>query len=410
MSDEASMASTGRSSRASSNRNKAPKKPPDYTINYDDPRFTATLQEHIISVVVKKDPKIVYYKGLVLDEKVDPYDTQNSVEVEIQRREDALWEADMSKCTRSNEAKFQRTIMMTILNRQELDEKLDFECEAEWKSERFPCLNCIIKTCKLVKPKPDLAVAFQSESLLPSDGINGDWERLRDFESHIFPEGNQQYQKERAFHFFSMEAKGKLGQIGNQKAHFQNLNTASQALYNIYYCMKRTNDLDTFFDKVRVFSATATVEGFLVRVHWPLKIRKEQCNNREYPISFQFEEIARLKGDFSRARTTGVLYNILYKYGIQELHPILKNTIEKLLEHYPRKAHQSSLQEIEQATEFKNTQVEVDPQPASQDSSGRKRRARDLDDSFTSNVSNYRRRLDRTNINDSQESEVSVEG
>ena len=402
------MPSTVKSSRKSGTRDETTKRPPGYTVKYEDKSFTDTLQDHVISVVAKKDPKIAYYKNLILGDHLNSSSTRNPVEAEIHRREDALWDMDMARCAHSNEAKFQRTIMMTILSRRELYERLDFECEAEWKSERFPCpRDCIPKLCKITHPKPDVAVAFQAESLLPSDGINADWKRLRDFQSHIFPEGNQQFQAERAFHFFAMEAKGKLGLIDNQKAIFQNLNTASQALYNIYYCMKGANDLDTFFDEVRVFSAAATVEGFSVRIHWPLKIREEQCNNPEFPISFQFDEIARLRGDYSRAQATSIVYHILYEYGVLKLQPILKKTLKELLKLYPRQAHQSSLRDLQQAAASQETLAEVNSLPASQNSSGRKRRAPDPGDSFTSNA---RRRLDSTNINDSQGSGVGVGG
>jgi len=203
-----------------------------------------------------------------------------------------------------------------------------------------------------------------------------------------------------------MEVKGKRGSLDNQKAQFQNLNTASQALYNIYYCMKRTEDLKTFFKKVRVFSAVATIEGLSIRVHWPVKLHHEQCFNKEYPIGFQFDELGRLRGDYSRAQTNSIVYNILHTYGVLKLHPILKKTIAQLLKLYPCKAPASLLAELEQAARTEAESGEVDPLPASQSSSGQKRRAPALRHSFTSNS---RRRLDNVNINDSQGSEASVE-
>jgi len=53
-------------------------------------------------------------------------------------------------------------------------------------------------------------------------------------------------QKDRAFHCFSVEVKGKLGQIGNTEAEFQNLNTASQALHNMYLLMKEAAEEEFF--------------------------------------------------------------------------------------------------------------------------------------------------------------------
>ncbi len=401
--EEASMTSTVKSSRVS---NQKLKKPEGYGVSYESPKFTTTLKEHKISNVAKKDPQIAFYKSLVFDNDLNATSIRNSLDREIQRREEALWDTDMSKCARSNEARFQRTIMMTIINRQELDENLEFICEAPWISERFPCKDCIAKLCKLPQAKPDVAVAFQAETLLPSDGFHADWERLKDFEPHIFPEGNQEYQDERAFHFFSMEVKGKRGSLDNQKAQFQNLNTGSQALYNIYYCMERTDDLDTFFNEVRVFSAVATTEGLSIRIHWPIKLKEGQYVNRRYPIGFQFDELGRLRGDYSRAQATSVVYNILYKYGVQTLHPILKKTIVELLKLYPCKASAPSLRDLQQAAATQETLEEIDSPPASQNSRGRKRPAQTLGDSFTSTS---RRKLDDVNINDPQESEVGVE-
>ena len=49
---------------------------------------------------------------------------------------------------------------------------------------------------------------------------------------HIFAEGSQIPQTERAFHFISIKVKGKRGKTGNYKAAGQNLNSASQALHN----------------------------------------------------------------------------------------------------------------------------------------------------------------------------------
>ncbi len=341
------MASTVKFSKASSRK---PQKRKDYAVSYDSAAFTTTLQEHKISYLASKDPNIAHYKSIIFTGNLDSANSSNSLEREIKRREDALWDLDMAKCLRSNEARFQRTIMMAIVDRQELDEKLEFICEALWISERFPCKDCTPKLCKLPQAKPDTAFSFKAETLLPSDGFHADWERLKEFKSHIFPEGCQEFQDERAFHFFLMEVKGKRGSLDNQKAQFQNLNTASQALYNIYYCMKRTEDLETFFKEVRIFSAVASTEGLSIRVHWPVKLHHEQCFNKEYPIGFQFDELGRLRGDYSRAQANSIVYNILHTYGVLKLHPILKKTIAQLLKLCPCKAP-ASLAELQQAAE-----------------------------------------------------------
>ncbi len=396
-----------KSSKASSRRSKKAK------ISSTDKTFTSTLLDHNISNLSERDPKIDYYEQLILEDTSNTLGTLATLEVEIQReinrREDALWKIDMSRCARSNEARFQRTVMMTILNRQELDGKLDYNCEAQWISGRFPCPEpCAEKACQITNPKPDLAVAFLSRSLLPTNGIMPDFERLKIWQSDMFPEGPQEFNNERAFYFFSMEAKGKRGQIDNQAAHFQNLSTASRALFNIYHCMKRVNELETFFDKVRVFFAVATVEGLSLRIHRPIRLESEQCNNEEYPIGFQFDILEHLRGAYSRAQATAIVYNVLYQYGVMKLHPILKDTVQKLLKLHPRKnVSRPSLEDLEKAAAAQAALVEVDPEPASQGSSSRKRRAQDPGSSFNSNS---RRRLNNISLSDSSRSTVSVEG
>ena len=223
-------------------------------------------------------------------------------------------------------------MVMDILNRHRLDEKVGFTCEATWVSDRFPCRDCSPEQCRISQPTPDLAVAFQADSLLPDNEFSIAWTRLKSLESAIFPEGTKEYQEDWAFHFFSMEAKGKRGTPDNKVALAQNLNTASQALFNIYRCMKEAGDLETFFKEVRVFSAVATAEGFWLRVHRPVQVNDLQHNKKEYPIGFMFDEVINLREQYTKSRVSGIVYNVLCRYGIEVLHPILKKTFKSLLE------------------------------------------------------------------------------
>ena len=397
MPDEAPMTSAvndGMASSQVSSRNS--KKIDGYSVDYKNSKYSAALTEHNISDTCGKDPDIEYYRELVLGEDSNTSSSLNDLEREIHRRDDALWKTDMIQCARSNEARFQRTIMMTILNRQELDDRLEFICEAPWISERLPGAECPPAKCKIKQPKPDVAVAFRSESLLSSNQRIVDFGRLKHLHGDIFFEGFQEWKKERAFHFFSMEVKGKRGQNDNNQAQFQNLNTASQALVNIYRCMKEVNDLDTYFKDVRVFSAVATVHGLWIRIHRPVRFEKDSCFDPSYPFGFEFDELECLSQRYSRHRATNIVFNLLCNYGLRKLHPILKRTIEKLLRLHPHKTTRPSMQDLQRAAEI---QAQV--------SSGRKRRAPDLRDSLTSNS---KRRLDNISIDDSQGSEVSVGG
>ena len=115
-------------------------------------------------------------------------------------------------------------------------------------------------------------------------------------------------------------------------AQVQNLNTASQALYNIYRCMKEANELNLFFDQIRVFSAVATTEGFWLRVHRAVQVNERQCNSKAYPIGFKFDDVIALDTDYSKYRASGIVRNVLCRYGIHILHPILKKVVKILLD------------------------------------------------------------------------------
>ena len=399
--DEAAMAAPDNDGMAPSQiSSRKSKKLDGYGVNYVNWRYSAVLKEHNVSDTPTKDPEIGTYRKLIFNGDFKKSGSMTAVDKEIHRREDALWEIDMLKCATSNEARFQRTIMMTILNRQVLDDKLEFVCEAQWISKRLPGARCDPANCKITRPKPDLAVAFRSESLLPTDLYMTDFDRLKEFQGEIFPEGFQVSTQERAFHFFSMEVKGKRGEIDNHQAYHQNLNTASQALFNIYCCMKEVKDLDVYFKKVRVFSVVATVHGLWVRIHRPVKLKAESCADPEYPVGFQFDELGFLSGTYSREQASEVVYNLLCRCGIMKLHTILKGTIKKLLRRRQRNKPHQSLEDIRQAAASQELPAEKIPRPAPQSTTGRKRRAEDAGGSFASNTSNYRRKFDGININD----------
>lgn len=218
-----------------------------YLIGPIDCRYDETLEQHNIAIKPYKDPIIDKVRKLI---DTDLSDQSKIVSILEKRKEDESeekrWQLDKYNCAHSNEARFQRTMMMDMLNRHALNEKTDFVCEATWDSHRFPCRDCSAEQCKISKPTPDLAVGFQPDSLLMDDEFSIAWTRLKSLEGYIFPEGTKQ---DRAFHFFSMEVKGKRGTLDNKAAQDQNLNTASQALYNIYRCMKEANELNLFLKR-----------------------------------------------------------------------------------------------------------------------------------------------------------------
>jgi hypothetical protein len=255
---------------------------------------------------------------------------------------------------------------MEMLSRHTLDKRTKFVCEAPWHSRRFPCKDCSAELCAITQPTPDLAVVFQSDSLLMNDEFSTAWTRLQSLQGHIFPKGTQQYQDDRAFHFFSMEVKEKRGTLDNKMGQDQNLNTASQALYNIYRCMKKANELDLFFDKVRVFSAVATAEGFWLRVHRAVKVRERQCNNQDYPIGFTFDEVLQMRDEYSKKRVSSILRNVLCRYGVKTLHPIMKRIVKILLDRASVRGAQLSRENLSSVPIDSSNLGDLNITPASQ--------------------------------------------
>ena len=367
-------------------------KKPKYKFKSDDPEFEAALAEHNVNYWPTPDSKIDAWKRLVQSNpRSDTENESDTCDDETGALDEVRWQIDMETCIGSNEAMFQRTIMMTILNRQELDDKLTYVCEAPWTSERFPCKDCKPKLCKVSQPLPDLVVAFKPTRLMPEGKRAPDFSRLRSQTSHIFPEGEGVRKSKRAFPFFAMEVKGRRGTLDNAVAEAQNLNTASQALYNIYRCMQDTDNRDNtekFFEDVRFFSAVATTEGFWLRAHRPVLLAEDQCNKEGYPIGFDFDEVITIRGKYTRSQANRVMYNVLFKYGVKKLFPILKRTVQDLFQQNPGPGSRSNPYSVGSRAASRG--------PA------RKRNVEDMGGSFDSLSSSQRPRVDSLNVDDSQ--------
>ncbi len=238
------------------------------------------------------------------------------------------WQNDLIKCqASSNEAVFQRTIMMDFINRHHLENPLDYTCESQWSSEcTIPQRNSTIAS-RMPKPKPDLAVAFKTKSIL------GSFQQadLRVYRSLMCPESSTRDKRDRAFHFLSIEAKKNSGQIGDAEAQDQNFNTASHALHNIYFFMKMAGQesLKLFYEKVRFFSVVATGRSFHVRVHRAVEVQDGRIVP-SYPLGFVYDVLHECEGaNYTRATAASIIRNISVEYGVKILRPILKEGMEK---------------------------------------------------------------------------------
>lgn len=161
-------------------------------VRANDGRFPAVLLQHNIN----PDPDDHDDKFEELKKLVErPAEQQGVDSRDYDQIRDVRWERDMSKCKLSNEAIFQRTIMVDIIGRDGLGDKLDYTCEAPWKADRMPSCN---ESVQPAQPKPDLAVAFKTLSLLSSHAFRARIMRLGKLSSHICAEGlGQRRQKPR---------------------------------------------------------------------------------------------------------------------------------------------------------------------------------------------------------------------
>ena len=161
----------------------------------------------------------------------------------------------------SNEAIFQRTIMMNLIARHCLIYRrdtsrprlLEISVEEFWTCP--PALSRAFVESEgrlLTKPKPDLAISFYRDRLLPDlswISLPTATQSLASYENLRLPAWGK------VFHFLTIEAKKGMTSTTDSAALLQNLNNASQSLYNIYEFFREagSNHEQDFFEKVRFF-------------------------------------------------------------------------------------------------------------------------------------------------------------
>lgn len=271
-----------------------------------------------------------------------------------------LWTADLTNCEDENEAFFQRTIMMTIINRDrliydhtqesgnteagdliKLRGKLAFSTEVAWTCDPMPTRAASRNTSSLpfqAAPKPDLCVFFERKSLIDK----GFWGAMPSpLRKLVCYEGENKPHDKRAFGFFVVEAKRAEASPKDNVAKSQALNDASQALHNLFEFFREARQEDVFFERVRVFSATATRTGVVIRIHRAVKLNPQhpqpdemrpiEFTNPPYDLEFRFEEYASLSNeDFNRQKVVDMSCRILVGYGQRVLYDLLRNAAEKI--------------------------------------------------------------------------------
>ena len=262
---------------------------------------------------------------------------------------DRLWSADLSFCRDQQEAIYQRTVLVAMINRHQLiyagmemstelpESDLRFSVEAAWKCPSMPTRRFTKKANKnqvgqqifTTLPKPDLCVSFRRNIIIDSD----DWKLLLpETQQLICYEGiaNDNSEASRAFGFFFVEAKRSRNEPNDEVALGQVLNDASQALHNMHEFFKEAGHTKTFFKRVRVFSATTSEKGVIIRVHWASELGEntETTVRRivpDYPLRFEHQTYESFNGNhFIRLKVVEVFERVMIGYGVKQLLGLLK--------------------------------------------------------------------------------------
>lgn len=295
--------------------------------------------------------------GLVESAAPDPWAThislleiqESAAETDVEKEcQGQLWRSDQAKCDEgSNEALFQRTLMMSLIARHRLIyhtdasriQCLDFSVEEPWSCPPMPTRAYLRSLKFLTQPKPDLAVSFRRRALMS----NSLWNKMPNATQKLACCENQGVRwGARIFPFFTIEAKKAETSVGDTVGKLQSLNNASQALHNMFEFFRDAGlqHENKFFSEVRFFSVVASTEGLIIRIH---RATKEPADGSgeglidddrpDYPLRFEHRDFYKIERDgFDRAPVLEMLERILVGYGATELQVLLQNAAEALMQ------------------------------------------------------------------------------
>ena len=297
--------------------------------------------------------------------------TGTLVESEAEKEShDQLWALDQDRLNKgSNEALFQRTLMISLIVRHRLiyarepNKKglLDFSVEELWTCHPMPTRAYCKGETYLTQPKPDLAVFFARESLIP-DHL---WMALpRATKRLACYENTDLIRSTRVFHFLTIEAKTAKTMTDNVVGMLQSLNNASQALHNLFEFFKEAGPQHEyeFFAKVRFFSVVASTEGLAIRIHRASKQPKngpiETFIIPEYPLKFEYSEFCSIARDkFERHKILETFEKILLGYGTNELHGLIESAAKSIVEKLREDPNELSLRGNPNFYRYKQTDI-----------------------------------------------------
>ena len=178
----------------------------------------------------------------------------------------------------------------------------------------MPTLDYKMRQKFLTQPKPDLAVCFKRDELIPMDL----WANMPDATRRLACyEKLDEVGESRAFHFFTIEGRRSQTATTDLTALYQSLNNASQALHNMFEFFNDAGPQHTakFFFEVRFFSAVASTEGLLVRIHRAVQLGEGRVHIPGYLLRFEFREYARIpREEFDREPVVKLFSKILVSY------------------------------------------------------------------------------------------------
>ncbi|TGJ78226.1 hypothetical protein E0Z10_g10539 [Xylaria hypoxylon] len=360
-----------------------------------------------------------------------------SLHDEVKKHHVNEWRLDLEKAIKDElEATFQRTMMMSILDRYRLmynlkdgnQPVLDFAVQSTWNCPFMP--TRALKKDKpdrqrvLSRPKPDISIAFRLRSII-EDGL-----------LHIIPEATRRImtyeaqdgtRTQRAFHFLMVEAKNTDKTSSDKDGQLQNLNSASQSLHCLYEffneadrqeveCYKpcctsgavtiTTGDRESlplgedtfvglFFKEVRVFTVVPTGTAITIRVHRACPASRPPFPSHEgrppfqplilseYPLQFEFNELIRLSdNDFTRERLADTFEKIMVDYGIGRLRPLLQKAAAAIATKFYRWEEEKGRQYVLGMRHYSHGQTT--PPPSAQTSRAASQATRRLSVSTTS--------------------------
>lgn len=107
-----------------------------------------------------------------------------------------------------------------------------------------------------------------------------------------------------------------------------------------------------------------------------MKVNERQHNNKDHPIGFKFDEVIDLGEEYSKSRVSGIVRNVLCRYGVETLHPIMRKIVKILLDRASVEGTQLSQENISSVPTDSSSIAALNITPASQVSTKKKRALR----------------------------------